>query len=196
LEHYSEKHWKRIRPKAVLVFAMHQFLGTLGVALIVPWLVAGGFDTLGFFGSHISTKYTNAILTGNPYFPAQIGLGLVVGWRLNRRWRHRSMLWVWVLPLAVVCYAVFTHPLGILFVGRSPNEVGFPEAGIRQALWHWFGWGCRQADRCLDQALFIMPLYVSLAYSIGAALGRSARPSFTHDEHPSGDDCPPRLPAC
>jgi hypothetical protein len=152
---------------------MHQFIGTFGIGILAPWLVAASFDFLAFFGWRAPQKYTYLIVTENPYFPIQIGLGLFIGWRLSRRFRHRSMLWVWVLPFMALEYAFIRYPLGILLLGQSPSLIAIAGSGVRQALWHYFGWGCRPVDRCLDQLWFTMPLYTSIAYSVGAALGRA-----------------------
>jgi Na+/melibiose symporter-like transporter len=37
---------------------------------------------------------------------------------------------------------------------------------------HFFGWGCRLKNHCLDQLLITLPFYSSLAYSTGAFLAR------------------------
>jgi len=36
--------------------------------------------------------------------------------------------------------------------------------------WHYFGWGCRPKERCIDQLVITMPFYASVAYSLGARL--------------------------
>src|SRR5262249_21927420 len=98
--------------------------------------------------------------------PVQIVFGLILGWLLGRTLRHRSILWVWAIPFAILCYSVATATVVM------PTSV-FVSPGAGQSRFsHYFGWGCRPADRCLDQLLITMPFYSSLAYSLGAALAR------------------------
>jgi hypothetical protein len=99
------------KAKDFFIFVMHQFIGTWGVAIIVPFMVAESFAML----QPISPRLFNShevhwVATELPYFPMQIVVGLWVGWSLGRRLNHRSMLWVWVLPLLILCFAVAALP--------------------------------------------------------------------------------------
>ena len=49
--------------------------------------------------------FVHWVLTENPFYPLQIVAGVYFGWLLGRRLQHRSMLWIWVLPLAILVYA-------------------------------------------------------------------------------------------
>jgi hypothetical protein len=99
------------------------------------------------------------LLTDLPYFPFQIILGLWFGWALSRHFRHRSMLWVWILPLALLCFA---------FADLSTVS----SLGFRLRLMHFFAQGCQPENRCVDQLVITMPFYASVSYSLGAFLAR------------------------
>jgi hypothetical protein len=108
----------------------------------------------------------HSIVSETPYFPVQIIFALILGWLLGRALRHRSMVWVWVLPMAILCYSLVTARVLI------PTSV-FARPGVFQSRFsHYFGWGCQPSARCFDQLLITMPFYSSLAYSMGAALAR------------------------
>jgi hypothetical protein len=67
------------------------------------------------------------------------------------------MLWVWVIPLAILCYAVIAF------------EPKWKSVLVHESwLPHYFGWGCLPTDHCLDQLVITMPFYAAAAYSIGA----------------------------
>ena len=157
---------KKSRTKVLAAFVMHQFFGTWGVAFLAYFLGASIYDVFGFLGRTYSMRPLHWILTETPFFPVQIAVGLYSGWYLGRRLKHRSMLWVWVLPGSVLAYALIAMPnmtplssqMSVLAASGGP-------------LSHYFGWGCPAKDRCLDQLLITMPFYASIAYSVGARLG-------------------------
>jgi hypothetical protein len=147
---------------SALVFVMHQIIGTEGVV----WLA-----TLGVFllrssvrevhepwGYSALMRGMHLIFSNTPFFPIQIAVGAYLGWKLYRRWGHRSMLWVWILPVMVLTYAVIAVPT---FSPWSTVDTGGP-------LSHYFGWGCQAEYRCYDQLIFTQPFYTSVAYSLGA----------------------------
>jgi hypothetical protein len=149
--------------KSVLNFGLHQFIGMYGVPFTAPIVFSLGFKLLFLFGHNYPRKTFYSIVGESPYFPIQIVFALILGWLLGRVLRDRSMVWIWVLPLAVLCYSVATRLL-------NPTSV---LTGVGQSWFsHYFGWGCRPADHCLDQLVITMPFYSSLAYSLGAALAR------------------------
>jgi hypothetical protein len=149
--------------KPLLLFVVHQFVGTWGIAIFAYYLGSSIFEILNLIGRPLSVRSLQWILTETPFFPVQITLGVYFGWVLARRFRHRSMLWVWILPALILCYAVIAVPT------LSPQETSVlvQKSG---RLSHYFGWGCQPKDRCLDQLLITMPFYVATAYSIGARL--------------------------
>jgi hypothetical protein len=148
---------------SVLTLLVHQFIGMYGIPYTAPVVFSLAFKFPLLSHSH-RTFYS--IVSELPYFPVQIIFGLILGWLLGRAFRHRSMVWVWVVPLVILCYSVVTATTVL------PTSV-FASPGAGQSrISHYFGWGCRPADRCLDQLLITMPFYSSLAYSLGAALAR------------------------
>lgn len=152
--------------KPALTFALHQFIGMYGIPNTGPLVLSLGFNALFVFGHSYPQRSFYSIVSEKPYFPVQITFALILGWLLGRALHHRSMVWVWVLPLAILCYSVATARVLI------PTSV-LASPGIGQSRFsHYFGWGCRPADHCLDQLLITMPFYSSLAYSLGAALTR------------------------
>jgi hypothetical protein len=90
----------------VLWFVVHQYIATLGIDIFAEYLLGYGFDVLQLFGKHFPQHTMYWILTGTPYYPVQIGLGLLLGWLIGRRVQHRAMLWVWVLPCIYLTYAL------------------------------------------------------------------------------------------
>jgi hypothetical protein len=151
---------------------MHQFIATLGVAMAAAFLAVFTFTLLRPLNPHLfASRNAHFILTRVPYFPMQVILGLWSGWSFGRRFQHRSMLWVWVLPLLIISYAVISLPALV------PNQTSVIEvAGRNQSrISHYFGRGCSVDDRCEDQLLVTMPLYASIAYSVGALMARKMR---------------------
>ena len=152
--------------KSVLTFGLHQFIGMYGIPFTAPIVFSLGFKFLFFFRHSYPRKTFYSMVSESPYFPIQITFAVILGWLLGRVLRDRSMVWIWVLPLAILCYSVATRVLIPASVFTSP--------GVGQSWFsHYFGWGCRPADHCLDQLVITMPFYSSLAYSLGAALARN-----------------------
>lgn len=153
--------------KSVLTFSLHEFIGMYGISFTAPLLLSLAFKLMFLFGHGYPQKTFYSIVSELPYFPVQIIVAFILGWLLGRVLLHRSMVWVWVLPLAILCYFVATASV------LNPTSV-FASPGAGQSRFsHYFGWGCRPANRCLDQLLITMPFYSSLAYSLGAALARN-----------------------
>jgi hypothetical protein len=145
-----------------LILVVHQIVATEGViwiAILGTFLLRGSITNAHEAWVHSAfMRALHAILSNTPFFPVQIAVGAYLGWTLYCRWRHRSMLSVWILPGVVLAYAV-TERLTI-----SPWPIS-TETG---PLSHYFGWGCRADDRCHDQLFFTKPFYTSVAYSLGA----------------------------
>jgi len=162
-----------MRTRAILVFIAHQFAATWGVGVAAATLAFFTFEVLRLFDSRLFTPHNaSQLLTALPYFPMQIIMGFWFGWSFSRRFKHRSMLWVWVLPLLILSYAVIAIPT--LSAPLMFTSVMAQTNGPQSPLSHYFGWGCRPQDRCIDQSLVTMPFYASVAYSTGALLARKA----------------------
>jgi hypothetical protein len=160
--------WSRTKSliKSVLAFVVHQFIGTYGIVYTAPLVFSLAFKFPFLLGHPLPQRKFYAIVSELPYFSVQIIFALILGWLLGRVLRHRSIVWVWMLPLAILCYSVASAKV------LNPTSV-LASPGIGQSRFsHYFGWGCRPADRCLDELLITMPFYSSLAYSLGAALAR------------------------
>jgi hypothetical protein len=150
---------------------LHQFIAYFGIVILASAMTAYVFDVIRLLGKPYPSKTMYWILSGTPYFPVQIGLGLALGWMIGRRVWHWAMLWVWVLPLARLVYAIFAIPT------LAPNWIppAF-QAGIGESRWkHYFGWGCGGVRPCFDQNAFTEPFYCAVAYSVGALLARKLR---------------------
>jgi hypothetical protein len=162
----SESGENKSRVKLGLLFAVHQFIGVWVVVRSAPILTATAFNLLRSLGRPYPTSYYSWILSGTPYFPVQIGLGLLLGWLLGWNLRHRSMIWVWLLPFAFLCYAFIAIPT----LTPRITPLAF-QAGIGESrLWHYFGWGCQPVNHCIDQESITSPFYTSAAYSIAGLL--------------------------
>ena len=163
-----------LRAKSAFVFAGHQILGTWGVACLANLGLTFFFDMMSNLGIwNSSMHFAHWLLTENPFYPLQIAAGMILGWQLGRRFRHKPMLWTWILPLAILCYALIAAPVLIpewTSILARPITVG-------SRLSYYFGWGCQAQTHCLDQLVITMPFYASVAYSLGALLARLLSPT-------------------
>ncbi len=157
--------------KSALTFGLHQFIGMYGIPYTAPVVFSLVFKFLFLFGHNFPRRTFYSIVSELPYFPVQIIFAFILGWLLGRALRHRSIVWVWVLPLAILCYSLVTASVLI------PTSVLTRPGVLQSRLSYYLGWGCRPADHCFDQLLITMPFYSSLAYSLGAFLARSLAPS-------------------
>lgn len=169
--------------ESLLVFVFHQFVGTWGVAFLAAFGLSSLFDLLPDLGGwKPSMRFVHWVLTENPFYPVQIVAGLYFGWLLGRRFQHRSMLWIWLLPLAILAYAFVATPV----VSPWASILVRPET-LQSRLSFYFGWGCQPRARCIDQLLITMPFYAPVSYSLGALLARNAlnkarqKPQDAHD---------------
>lgn len=164
------------RTRAVLVFAMHQFMAVIGVAIGAAFLTFDSFALLRHLNPHLFTIHSaSRVLTGLHYFPMQILLGLWSGWWFGRHTWRRSLVWVWVLPFLVLCFAVIAVPT------LTPDDVSASILNRGNPFSHYFGSGCLAQDRCEDQLLITMPFYASMSYSIGPLIARfHPAPASTH----------------
>jgi hypothetical protein len=88
----------------------------------------------------------------------QILVGLLWGFQLGRRYGHRVMLWIWIVPaLGIILLIQFAHLSVVVVSGVQLTKTE-----------HFFGWGCLPQNHCYDQTGFTLPLYAAAAYSIGA----------------------------
>jgi hypothetical protein len=154
--------------RGLLSFFLRPYIGTVGIDVFAGFLVGYVFAVLQLFGRHVPSHIMLGILAGTPYYPVQIGLGLLLGWSISRRVQHRAMLWVWILPPAYLTYAIIAIPT--LVPQWIPPEY---QAGVGESRFkHYFGWGCGDVHPCFDQNAITVLFYIAAAYSIGALLAR------------------------
>ncbi len=111
-----------------LNFVLHQFIGVWGITLSTFNVVALAFTVLRLFGKSYSRAYFYWIVSGRPYFPIHILLAAFLGWVFARYFWHRSMVWVWVMPFAYLCYAFVAIPT------LTPNSLSpLYQAGIGES---------------------------------------------------------------
>lgn len=149
-------------------FTVFQFVATYGVIYVTPYVVASVFDVLRLFGRRYPAATMYSLVTGTPYFPIQIALALLLGLLMGRHSRHRTITWVWAIPLAFLLYALVAIPTFIPTLTPRALQAGIGESRLS----HYFGWGCRPVEHCVDQEIATLPFYVALSYSLGAFLAR------------------------
>lgn len=156
--------WNR---RAVATFCIHEVIAALGVPAAAPWVLVLTSCLTRLFGRPLHTSKFHAILTGTPYYPMQIGMALLLGFALSRLLAHRSMTSVWILPAAALCAAMLS------FLRFGQNVVWASPMTSSISIWsHYFGWGCQPKLRCIDQLIYTVPFYSSVAYSLGAFAAR------------------------
>lgn len=176
----EESHSSVRRSRLSGSFFAHQALASWGVIVAAPWILI----FLGEIGQRLGLRgpipRVQWLLYGTPYFPAHILIAFPLGWLLGGSLRHRSMLWVWILPLIVLCAAIVGYPqtvtvsyrVLVMLIGPYPLQDFVRSepagAGLTAALWHFFGWG--HGFQPCGQLLVTVPFYTSAAYSLGAML--------------------------
>jgi len=155
-----------VRVRDVFIFICHQLLGAWGIAFLAAFGLFSLFDMMpDSFGLKPSLQIVHWLLTENPFYPVQIITGLYFGWFIAHRFPHRSMLFVWILPLLFLAYSFLAGPV----LSPWASTLIRPES-LSGRVRFYFGWGCQPRDRCMDRLLLTMPLYASLAYSAGGLL--------------------------
>ena len=149
----------------VLIYPIHLAVATVGVLLVADILTSVVFEVVYRLGGTIAFT-PNWILSGTPFFPVQIIVGMLLGAAVGRVSKNNVAIWVWVVPLAVLAAALTFISLWVTF----PRPI---EASFATRLSHFFGWGCQARLRCFDQLGITGPFYCSAAYSLGALIARS-----------------------
>jgi hypothetical protein len=149
------------RAMNVLHFLGHLSMSTLGVAVTAAVLTYSVVLPLHQFFPSLNSRTVHWILTETPYFPVQILVGLLWGFQLGRRYRHRVMLWTWVVPALAIAFL-------ILFVPLPPVVVAGAEI---TKIEHFFGQKCLPQNHCFEWPLTVL-LYAAAAYSLGALSAR------------------------
>lgn len=148
-----------------VMFLVHQITATYIAGLTARLVIGGIADLLWPFGIRIH-QTSVAMLTSPPYFPLQIIWALFLGWSLSGFLRQRTMLWVWVVPTALLAYLFSRFPYRPAIL--SPSAYLYSPS----ALTHFFGRPCIVGRSCVDQAMYTFPFLTAAAYSLGALLAR------------------------
>jgi hypothetical protein len=154
------------RLRVVIYFITHQTIGAAGIGALVALFASSLLRMLRLMPSEYLEHVWYWVFAYRPYFPVQIITGLAFGWILARRLGHREMIWVWIIPLLILCCA-------IIGISTLTPEITSPLLWSRvNQSWftHYLGEGCRIRDHCFDQVLVTQPFYTAAAYSIGARL--------------------------
>jgi hypothetical protein len=94
-----------------------------------------------------------------PYYPLPILLALVAGYIGNVRFKGNHRLWVWVLPALYLTIR--------MLLWKKPSVLD--SSGWAEAITHFFG---GEPPYYPEQDVTV-PLYTSIAYSLGAVLEKS-----------------------
>jgi hypothetical protein len=140
--------------KALSTFLFHQLIGAEGVTVICTLTVSFLFSML-----REPPKEASWILTELPGFPIQVVSALIGGFVLWKVFRHPAMIYVWILPLSILC---------CLFLVLVCVRGSIPAAAFR----HFFGNTCHPSSHCFDQVVFALPVMTSAAYAVGAFLAK------------------------
>jgi hypothetical protein len=141
-----------VRAKWIGLWLLNTLIATLGVAMTVGFFT---YSTQEFVSGAARIHFVKT-----PYYPFPIFVGLVVGYFSYLRFHGSYRYWVWILPAAGMLYPLVDW--------KSANQTTWS-----QALIHFFGSVPYPQNR--DQLDTSMPLYMSMAYSIGAVVQRLAQ---------------------
>jgi len=149
-----------------VLFLLHQLLSTWGFFLATPQVLLVFVQLRSYLGIKTYMAQLHWVLYETPLFPAHVILALLVGWILGGTLRHRSMLWVWILPLV----SLYTAHLGfpILAGGTSADYVLPALSSKLEYSWGQFG------VHSLQEIVRISMVFTAAAYSLGALLARAA----------------------
>ena len=140
-------------PRSALRFLIHQLLSTEGVIVACAWLTYTIWPYISGWNPVWRSIRPSWLLTEVPVFPLQTLASLLLGFVLWRRFRHATMLWVWILP-CVILFVVFC---------------AIPESH-RAPFAYFFGSGCMLQNHCFTQVAVTPPALTSLAYAVGSVL--------------------------
>ena len=143
--------------RTIANFVIQQFLATVGVlltAMATVWVASP------LVQSFDPTFQPNWLLAEIHFFPVQLLVGFACGYRLAPRFETRAGLWVWLIPLASLLYAMSVFAPVSVFDGSAAR------------ISHFIGTSCDVRQRCFDQLTATAPFYAASAYSLGMLAGR------------------------
>jgi len=150
VEEQTPNLWSRRSSKPIRTFVM--FLLNLanaifGTGLLEPFIL----PNIGFSRSLAEWEVRAWVFS--------ITLAALLGFLTFRRWRQRSAMWVWTLPVAFLAFGAMAY------AGREGSVMG------GDSLWkHFIAPNCSDRQSCRDFLIFIVPLARSVAYSAAAWL--------------------------
>src|SRR4051794_27107337 len=83
----------------IVVFALHQVLGTAGVIVLSGFICDALFGLIHYAMPPTIEIGASWLLTEIPGFPVQVFFGFAVGLLIARGALSRAAVWVWILPL-------------------------------------------------------------------------------------------------
>jgi hypothetical protein len=152
---------RALRERAILGFALQQIISTLGavslgVAVTVIVALSTAISDKSASGSFIDHMVGQPVFmgVGQPYYPVLILAGLTLGLVSPRFFHAGGAPWVWVLPLTVLLWHVFTW--------RNHGYLPY-----WSDIWNnYFGSNCGSSE-CLYELFVTVPFYASAAYTAG-----------------------------
>jgi len=132
-------------------FLIHELLAVVLCPLVTFLIVL----VVGLIAFHLSASLY-ALLFRSLFSPFYWGTAVLIGFWFNRRMRHHSACWVWVLPILAVSLLLMRYSV--------------PAAEYYEKLLTW-------RDECLAAMFLTVPSMNCIAYSIGAWLALRSRRS-------------------
>jgi len=127
MEASSEAAPDKSRIAAALVFLIHQVLATWIIFFTANTAIGIAADLPRIIGIRIHHSLITSV-TRPPYFPAQTLWGVFLGWSLSGFLRHRTMLWVWVVPTVVLGWLFIQFPNCPVLLSRNACLETHPES--------------------------------------------------------------------
>ncbi len=165
METLSEAQPRESRIAGALAFLMHQVIATCVIFLSANAAIGVAADIPRIIGIRIHHAFI-ASVTRPPYFPAQSLWAFFLGWSLSGFLRHRTMLWVWVVPSVVLGYLYVQFPNCPVLLSRNAC-LDSPSAYT-----NFFGQNCIPGRSCVYQLFITYPFLAATAYSLGALMAR------------------------
>lgn len=131
--------------------------------ILCPYLLVifTAFLTFTVVGVSRGTSHTaSSLLTMNPFYPIQVGIGLAAGYLVGRYTKWSFARWTWVVPATILLIAIAFAPV---------------PATISRLAYFFASSGLPKQGMVPLQTAVTMPLYLSVAYSLSAWMGALGR---------------------
>ena len=120
----------------------------------MPYVRSGVVNWIGFLFDHL------LLFSVLPAF--------LIAMTVNRILKHRPAVYVWVIPLVVFAYE-------FIFASPTVYPTMIRESDFATAFRQWIGDGFKSPVNAYYQIKFTAPVYVAVAYSLGAWLALRSR---------------------